>query len=134
MRIMALDVGDRRIGVAVCDPTGTLATPHGVIERRSKQEDFEAIGRLAEELGAEKIVVGLPRSLGGELGPQAKRVTRYADLLAGSVAVPVELHDERFSTVTAHEMLREGGRKRRTPVDAAAAAVILQSYLEMHRA
>ena len=129
MRILALDVGERRIGVAVSDPTGTLATPHSVIRRRSKAEDFAAVARLAAELGAERVMVGLPLSLDGSVGPQARRVTRYAQALARTLSVPVELYDERYSTVTADELLAEGGRKRRTPIDAAAAAVILQDYL-----
>ena len=130
MRVLALDVGERRVGVAVSDPTGTLATPHGVIHRRSKAQDFAAVARLVTELGAERVVVGLPLSLSGDVGPQARRVMRYAQALAQALPVPVELYDERYSTVTADELLAEGGRKRRrTPIDAAAAAVILQEYL-----
>lgn len=133
MRVIALDVGERRIGVAVSDPTGTLATPHTVIQRRSKAEDFAAVARLVAELEAERVVVGLPLSLNGEVGPQARRVTRYAWALARTLDVPVELHDERYSTVTADTLLVESGRKRRVPIDAAAAAVILQDYLESQR-
>ena len=131
---MALDVGGRRIGVAVSDPTGTLATPHSVIHRRSKAEDFATVARLVAELDAARVVVGLPLSLNGEVGPQARWVTRYAQALAETLNVPLEFHDERYSTVTADAMLIEGGRKRRTPIDAAAAAVILQDYLESQRA
>jgi putative Holliday junction resolvase len=128
MRVLALDVGERRIGVAVSE--GLLATPHGVIHRRSKAQDFAAVARMVTELGAERVVVGLPLSLNGDVGPQARRVMRYAQALARALPVPVELYDERYSTVTADELLAEGGRKRRrTPIDAAAAAVILQEYL-----
>jgi len=130
LRILALDVGERRIGVAVSDPTGTLATPHGVIQRRSKAEDFAQVARLVAELGAQRVVVGLPLTTGGEMGRQARRVARYAQALAGALTVPVDLHDESFSTVAAQALLAEGGRKPRTPIDAAAAAVILQEYLE----
>ncbi len=130
MRVLALDVGERRIGVAVSDPTGTLATPYNVIHRRSKAQDFAAVARLVTELQAERVVVGLPLSLSGDVGPQARRVMRYAQALAQALPVPVEVYDERYSTVTADELLSEGGRKRRrTPIDAAAAAVILQEYL-----
>ena len=129
MRVLALDVGERRIGVAISE-TGILATPHGVIHRRSKAQDFAAVARMVTELGAERVVVGLPLSLSGDVGPQARRVMRYAQALAQALPVPVELYDERYSTVTADELLAEGGRKRRrTPIDAAAAAVILQEYL-----
>jgi putative Holliday junction resolvase len=132
-RVIALDVGERRIGVAVSDPTGTLATPHTVIHRRSKAEDFETVARLVIELEAERVVVGLPLSLNGEVGPQARRVSRYAHALAQRLDVPMELHDERYSTVTADALLTERGRKRRVPIDAAAAAVILQDYLDSRR-
>jgi len=133
MRILALDVGERRIGVAVSDPSGTLATPHSVIRRRSKAEDFAAVARLVAELKAERVVVGLPLSLNGTIGPQARRVVRYARSLAQTLTVPVELHDERYSTATAEELLAERRGRRRVPIDAAAAAVILQDYLESHR-
>lgn len=132
-RVIALDVGERRIGVAVSDPTGTLATPHSVIRRRSKAEDFAAVARLVIELEVERVVVGLPLSLNGEVGPQARRVSRYAQALAQRLDVPVELHDERYSTITADALLAESGRKRRVPIDAAAAAVILQDYLDSQR-
>lgn len=133
MRVMALDFGERRIGVAISDPTGTLATPHTVIRRRSKVEDFAAVAHLVAELEAERVVVGLPLSLNGEIGPQARRVMRYTQALKQTLDVPVELFDERYSTVTADELLTESGRKRRVPIDAAAAAVILQDYLESQR-
>jgi putative Holliday junction resolvase len=85
---------------------------------------------LVTELEVERVVVGLPLSLNGEMGPQARRVTRYAQALAQALQVPVELYDERYSTVTAGALLAESGRQRRVPIDAAAAAVILQEYLE----
>jgi putative Holliday junction resolvase len=129
-RVMALDVGERRVGVALSDPSGTLATPHSVIQRRSKAKDFATVARLVTELDVERMVVGLPLTLNGEMGPQARRVTRYAQALARMLDVPVEFHDERYSTVTADALLVESGRKRRVPIDAAAAAVILQDYLD----
>jgi putative Holliday junction resolvase len=130
---MALDVGERRIGVAVSDPTGTLATPHTVIRRRSKAEDFVAVARLVAKLEIKRVVVGLPLSLSGDVGPQARRVTRYAQALAETLDIPVEMYDERYSTSIADALLTESGRKRPVPIDAAAAAVILQDYLEAHR-
>ncbi len=133
MRIIGLDVGERRTGVAVSDPTGLLATPHSVIERRSKVEDFERINRLIEEAGAELVVVGLPLSLDGQQGPQARRVRRYARAMANAISVPVTFQDERYSTDTADTLLLQSGRKGKTPVDAAAAAVILQDYLDRKR-
>ena len=133
-RLIALDVGERRIGVAVSDPSGTLATPHSVIHRRSKAQDFATIAHLVDEMEIERVVVGLPLSLSGDVGPQARRITRYAQALAQSLHVPVDLYDERYSTVTATELLAASGHKRRqVPIDAAAAAVILQDYLESKR-
>jgi len=133
-RVLALDVGERRIGAAVSDPSGTLASPHSVIRRRSKAEDFEAVDRLVKELGVQRVVVGLPLSLNGEMGPQARRVSRYARALAQALDVPVELYDESYSTLTAEELLSQNPSKRRqVPIDAAAAAVILQEYLESQR-
>ncbi len=88
------------------------------------------MARLVAGLDVELVVVGLPLTLDGEMGPQARRVTRYGQALAERLDVPVEFYDERYSTVTADELLMESGRKRRIPIDAAAAAVILQEYLE----
>jgi putative Holliday junction resolvase len=131
--VVALDVGDRRVGLAVSDPSGTLATPYGAIQRRSKAEDFAEVAQLVEAVGAERVIVGLPISLRGEMGAQARRVARYARALAGILSVPVELVDERYSTATADALLVEAGRQRRVPIDAAAAAVILQDYLDAQR-
>jgi putative Holliday junction resolvase len=133
LRVIGLDVGERRVGVAVSDPTGTLASPHSIIQRRSKAEDFAVVGRLVRDLGAERVVVGLPLTLHGEIGPQARRIKRYARALAAGLDVPVEFQDERYSTSTAESLLMESGRKRKnqkTYVDDAAAAVFLQEYLD----
>ncbi|PWH20752.1 MAG: Holliday junction resolvase RuvX [Ardenticatenia bacterium] len=130
MVIIALDIGERRIGVAVSDPTGTLATPHGIIERRSRAEDFATIGELVHRLGAQRVIVGLPISLNGTIGSQARRVIRYAKALSKVLTVPVEMVDERYSTSIAQELLTEAGYRKRAHLDAAAAAVILQEYLD----
>ncbi len=133
MRILALDVGDRRIGVAISDPSQVLARSLKVIQRGSRQEDFAAVARLVEEHEVERVVVGYPRSLDGTAGEQADKVERYAVGLAESLAVPVLLWDERFSTVSAERLLREvglRGQKKQERVDAVAAAVILQDYLD----
>ena len=133
MRVIGLDLGERRIGVAVSDPTGVLATPHGIIHRASRVEDFERIARLVEEVGAERVVVGLPLSLSGDTGPQARRVQRYSRALAKHLTVPLEYQDERYSTSTANAKLLETGRRKQVAIDAAAAAVILQDYLDRIR-
>ena len=136
MRLLALDIGDARIGVAVSNPEKTLARGLTVIRRRSKKEDFAAIARLVEELKVEGIVVGHPLSLNGEAGPQARRVERYARALAQALKIPVYLWDERFSTAEAQRAMIEAGYKkqtRRRRVDEVAAAVVLQGYLEARK-
>lgn len=131
MRVLALDVGEKRIGVACSDPGRVLATPWGVIERSSKSEDFARIGRLVEELGVEKVVVGHPLSLDGSVGPQARRVERYVAAMSGELPASVVLWDERYSTAAAADYLGQTrSRKKKAPLDAAAAAVILQDYLD----
>ena len=133
MRVLALDVGEKRIGVAISDLSQTLARSLQVIQRSSRQEDFAAVARLTEEYEVEKVVVGYPRSLDGMAGAQARRVERYAAGLAKALTVPVVLWDERFSTVSAERLMRQAGLrgdKRRERVDAVAAAVILQDYLD----
>ncbi len=133
MRVLALDVGDKRIGVAVSDPSQVLARSLKVIQRGSRREDFAALARLVEEYEVERVVVGYPWSLDGKAHAQAEKVERYATGLAKALTVPVLLWDERLSTVSAERLLREAGRrgkKRREKVDAVAAAVILQDYLD----
>ncbi len=133
MRALALDVGERRVGVAISDPLGLWARPLTVIARRSRREDYEAISRLVEEYEASCVVVGHPLSMDGQPGRQARRVERYAAGLAEQLNVPVVLWDERLSTAEAERLLRESGetsREFRGRVDAVAAAVILQSYLD----
>ena len=130
---MALDVGDRRVGVAVSDPLGLWARPLTVITRRSRQEDYRAIARLVREQEVSRIVVGHPLSMDGRVGPQALRVERYAAGLAEFLDIPVVLWDERLSTAEAERLLHESGetsREYRGKIDAVAAAVILQSYLD----
>jgi putative Holliday junction resolvase len=134
-RILGLDIGERRIGVAVSDPTKTLARPVTTVVRASREADFHAISRLIKEYDVDRVIVGLPLSLDGTEGPQAQRIRRYAKRLEAQVAVPLGFWDERYSTVMAAEILGtkgRRGRKAREEIDATAAAVILQSYLDAH--
>jgi len=137
-RILALDVGGKRTGVALSDPLRMVARPLLVIQRASKVDDFDTIGRLVTEHQVSLVVCGYPLSLDGNEGPQGQRIRRYAESLAETLAVPVELWDESYSTVEA-ESIMQVSRKRMTPkerrqwVDAVAAAVILQSYLDHPR-
>jgi putative Holliday junction resolvase len=141
MKLLALDVGDRRVGVAVSDGTGLIASPLTVIQRTSKVEDFTKIARLVQEQKIEGLVVGHPLNHDGSVGPQAQRVERYAaalaeQLLAWGLDLPIHLWDEHMSTQRAQEAMIAAGRKakaRRERIDAVAAAVILQDYLDEHR-
>jgi putative Holliday junction resolvase len=137
VRVLALDMGERRVGVAVSDPTGTVARPLQTLVRGSREEDFAAIAGLVAEHDIGLVVVGWPLSLDGTEGPQARRVIRYVEALAARLPIRVVLWDERFTTAAAQEILRQSrGKKRRRQarsageVDAIAAAVILQSYLD----
>ena len=136
MRILALDIGERRIGVALSDPSGLLATPLTTIHRRHHTADVDEVLRLVDEHDAERVVVGLPLELSGRRGTQAGRVSAFVRAMAERTQVPVETVDERYSTVQAQRQLRESGVKPsrdRARVDAAAAAIILQSYLDSQR-
>ena len=137
MRVLGLDLGERRIGVALSDGTGTIASPYEVIERRGdRAADHMAIAAAVADVEASLVVVGLPRSMSGRDGPAAKTVRAEVTELAARLGVDVELWDERLSTVTANRALIEGRvrrRARRDSVDKVAAAVILQSWLDAHR-
>jgi putative Holliday junction resolvase len=135
VRVVGIDLGTRRIGVAVSDSGGTVATPHAVIERSGDAgADRVAIGAVARDLGAEKLVVGLPLSLDGSTGPAATRAEEEARALATATGLLVELHDERLTTAAAIRSPRESARKgRRRVVDDSAAALILQSWLDADR-
>jgi putative Holliday junction resolvase len=134
-RVLALDLGTRRIGVAVSDPGAVLATPLTVVARRGDRvAEHRDIAALVAEHQAERVLVGLPRSLDGGLGPAARAALAECDELAASLSVPVEPVDERFTTVTAHQRLRQSRARRRPAssgaVDQAAAAVLLQAWLD----
>jgi putative Holliday junction resolvase len=132
---LAVDVGSVRIGVARCDAGALLASPLTVVKRG--RGDLDALAELTQEASAIEVVAGLPTSLSGRDGPAAKSAREFAVALADRVApVPVRLVDERFTTTTAHEALRRGGkdsRARRQVVDAAAAAILLQAALDTER-
>jgi putative Holliday junction resolvase len=131
MRILALDVGERRTGVAMSDPLGWLATPLTVLKCASREEELAAIVELVQAHQVERVIVGFPRSLDGSVGPQARRVKRYVERMRPRLSVPVELWDEQFSTVQAEQLIHATGKRiDRERIDAAAAAVILQSYLD----
>jgi putative Holliday junction resolvase len=132
-RILAIDPGERRIGVAAADLGLRVAIPLTTIE--GGPNAVEAVARLVEEEGARALVVGLPLSLSGSPGPQARRVQALADDLAERLAVPVLTWDERLTSTEARRRLSGGGgRRHKRDVDALAAAIILQAYLDSQRA
>ena len=142
-RVLALDPGSRRIGVALSDELGILATPLCILQRPG-HERAAAVAELVQEHGVVEIVVGYPRTLYGEVGPQARRVERFVEELRGAIDAPVRLWDERYSTAEAADRLAatrkpSAGRHGRAArlaaphVDAVAAAVILQEYLDSRR-
>ncbi len=160
MRVLALDVGERRIGLAISDPDGRVAVPLETLERREGGADLRALADLVDREGVQIVVVGLPLSLDGSLGRQAERTQEFARRLAEAVARPLEMWDERLSTVAAERALappgpsrrqarrradahpsgrNDAGGRRRPPErsqgarDAIAATLILQAYLDSRR-
>lgn len=131
-RILALDVGDRRIGVAVSDALGITAQPVGMIERVGWGPDIRKIGEHADRYTTKRILCGLPRNMDGSIGPQAQKVQEFAVQLENA-GYQVMFWDERMSTITAERALIEGGmrrEKRKAYVDQTAAVIILQAYLD----
>ena len=138
MRVVGIDLGSARVGIAVSDAGGTIASPHTVLPRtRDTAALHRAIASVVAEVEAEAVVVGLPLSLDGSRGPAAQAAVAEADALAALLAVPVHVHDERLTTVTADRTLRAQGldaAARRKVVDKVAAAVMLQSWLDTRAA
>ncbi len=136
MRVLGLDIGEKRIGVALSDPDGIIASPLAIIEHKSDESALGQIVALARQYEVGHIVVGLPRSLDGSLGGQALSVEKFVKLLEGLTDVPVTRWDERFSTVAANRMMAESGvkkRKKKEKRDSLAAAFILQGFLDREK-
>ena len=132
---MGLDVGDKRVGIALSDGMQCIATPHSVYVRVGYGPDVKHIAKLYAENAAVLVVCGLPKNMDGSVGFQAEKVMAFADRLK-EAGLPVVFQDERLSTVSAHQALIEGGMRRderKGTVDKVAAAVILQSYLDSRR-
>jgi putative pre-16S rRNA nuclease len=136
-RRLGIDVGSVRVGVAISDPTGTLASPLETVQRARDESDLDRIAALVVEHEVTEVIVGEPRHLSGASGASAKEARAYSRALAGRIgSVPVHLVDERLSTVTAASSLRANGvdsRRQRSVIDQAAAVVILQAYLDAQR-
>ena len=131
MAIIGLDVGDKHIGVAMA--VGNVAVPVAVIVRTEEADDLERIAVLARDYETEIIVIGLPRSMDGTVGAQARLVLDFAKSLSNRIDTPIEMCDERLTTVMANRLMQESGtkrKKRKANIDAMAAAVILQAYID----
>lgn len=132
-RLMGLDVGNRRIGVAVSDGLGLTAQPLLTLIRKKPREDLRSLARLARKYSCQEIVVGNPLQLSGDQSRQAAKTQAFAQLLADETKLPVHLWDERLTTVEAHRILYESGRPRtehRAVVDQVAAVIILQGFMD----
>lgn len=134
MRALGIDLGGKRIGIAISDNDGKVATPIQVLTRsKNTKEDHKKINDLVSEWEAEFVVVGMPYSLNGDKGPAAKAVEKEVEELASVVSVPVDVHDERLTTVIAAQELSLQGldnKRQRKVIDQVAASVILQSWLD----
>ncbi len=132
MVILAVDYGDARTGLAVCDRMEILASPAGVINEGYEPKVVAAVAKEAEKLKAELIVVGLPRNMDGSDGFRAEKCTRFAELLKETTGIETVMYDERLTTVWAHRTLSDNnvrGKKRKAVVDAVSAVVILEGFL-----
>lgn len=136
-RILGLDVGSRRIGIAVSDPLGVTAQGLSTLERRNRRSDLAELGKLLKEYEAREIVVGNPLRLSGQTGVQAEKMAGFAAQLEKAFELPVHLWDERLSTAEAHRLLDETGirdSRRKQVIDKMAAVLILQSFLDARAA
>lgn len=138
MRVLGLDLGEKRIGLAVSDEEARIAFPAGFIERKGRRRDLVALCALVRERGIGSAVVGLPLHMSGRRGPEAEAAEKFAGELSAAAAIPVELLDERWTSVAAERALQETGRrvkqrKGRGEVDAIAATLLLSTWLERRR-
>ena len=132
MKIMAVDYGDTRTGLAVCDRTEFLASPVGVIEERNFYFTIQKVAHAVKEYDVQMVVDGYPVNMNGTVGPRAEKCAQFAELLKTKVDVPVELWDERATTLEAQNYLSETGtygKKRKEVIDEVAATIILESYM-----
>ena len=136
MRIMAIDYGDARTGVALSDPTGFLAGQTFLIKSRKQEVVLEELAALVQRQGAQELVMGYPMNMDGTLGPRAEKYAAFARRLEEATGLPVALWDERRTTVDAHRILGEQGvraKNRKDKIDSVAATLILEGYLDWKR-
>ena len=133
MIILSIDLGKARTGIAICDKNMVLASPVCVIDEWNRDKLAQKIIKIVLERQAEKIIIGLPRNMNGSEGESALAAKEFAGKLSELIDIPIEMHDERCTTIIAHQYLNDTntrGKKRKQTVDAAAAAIILQSYID----
>ncbi|MEA1961868.1 MAG: Holliday junction resolvase RuvX [Bacillota bacterium] len=133
MRIMGLDVGEKRIGIAICDPMGWTAQGHSTLHRKNLSYDLQQIKEICDEYEVEKIVLGYPRNMNGTVGPKAMEIEGFGNQIAEKTNLPIDYWDERLSTVMSEKVLLQADvsrKKRRGVIDKLAAVTILQGYLD----
>ncbi|MDD4803102.1 MAG: Holliday junction resolvase RuvX [Syntrophomonas sp.] len=133
MRIIGLDVGVKRIGIAISDPMGWTAQGHSVLTRGRLTNDLDYLAGLCKEYEIERVVVGFPRNMNGTVGPKGEEIKEFGSMLANHLSLPLDYWDERLSTVEAQRILLQGNvsrRKRKEVIDKLAAVNILQGYLD----
>lgn len=136
MRMIALDVGDRKIGIAASDMLGIIAQPVETLWRKGEDKDIQNIVDVIRRLEAEIVVIGLPRNMNGSIGPQAQKVQAFGDLLATKIDIPIAYWDERLTSIAAEKMLINANQrreKRKQVIDQVAAVYILQGYMERNK-
>ncbi len=132
MKILSVDFGDARTGLAACDPQEMLASPVGVIHSYHMEQTATEVVKAAQDCNAELVIVGYPRNMNGTVGERAEKCAAFAEMLKAQLPIPVELWDERVTTVQAHKIMNATntrGKKRKDTVDAVAAVLILENYL-----
>jgi len=134
MRVLGIDYGDKNIGLAISDPTGIIAQPHSIIKVTSLKKAANDIVEIIKEKNIEKIVIGLPLDMSGNIGNSAEKVQQFGDLIEKRINISIEYWDERFSSNGVERILRDAGidkrQKRKKVIDKMAAAYILQGYLD----
>lgn len=134
LRLLGVDFGLVRIGLALSDPSGTICTPLTTMTAKGTPDDQKQIAKLADQYDAKKIVIGLPIKLDGSYGPMARKVQEFRRQLKGYTSLPIIMHDERLTSVEAEKRLKIGGIKftrKKERVDAAAAAILLENFLSL---
>lgn len=133
MRIIGLDIGEKTIGIAICDPLGYTAQGITTIRRKGKKTDIEELKKLCSEYQVEEIIAGLPKNMNGTLGPQSEKIIKFCEFIKENLDLPLNYWDERLTTVAANRAMLEADMsrsKRKKIVDKVAATYILQGYLD----